>query len=640
MLLERSPLLPLLPQARVLSTPGVDRMLGWTVATLAGLGAYDSVTGASAVTQLLPAAGSSTVNVVAGDPLLFLFQLTGETYLPAGFEVQGTLPAGLTQTGTENSTTDSITGAAQEAGAFPLTLVAWENPGHTGFSARSLFILNVTLPPPPSIVTPPAGGGYAPGDFVILETGHTGGRAFTWSLNGEPLPAGEAPLFSRDGARRFLTAPATDPGPGWRSGGGFDDSTWTPAAGGIGYDNDPFGLADYRPFYAPPGVDMTSRMYGSGKPVAVHLRMPFTLPEDRPLSFLKLRVQCDDGFVAWINGTEVAAQNRNSSTFQWNSAASADVADTSAILFREIDLSRYLNLLRPGENLLAVQAMNRTATSPDFLFNCELAAGINATNSARLILPALQLADTGDYTVRVANPAGAVESGAAAVLLRPSIVSQPESATVAPGGSVELHVTAGGSPPFAYQWYEGKAGEISRPVEGATDESFTPPPLTATTRYWVRVSSPAGSADSTTAVLTVDDAADPFTVWQNASFPPEMLGDPALSGVSADPDGDGLPNGVEYLLGTSPLAASASPLAVSAGENGGITLTFTATAAQGPGYAGLTRLHTLESAADLAGPWTAVPDFTDIPGAGQTVTHSPAREGGRRFYRLRVRLAP
>src|SRR6187401_3425457 len=76
MLLQRSPVLPLLPEARIISTTGFREVLQWSITAIAGLGAFDSVTGASAVTQILPTAQSSTLNIVAGDPVFFLFQLT------------------------------------------------------------------------------------------------------------------------------------------------------------------------------------------------------------------------------------------------------------------------------------------------------------------------------------------------------------------------------------------------------------------------------------------------------------------------------------------------------------------------------------------------------------------------------------
>ena len=41
--------------------------------------------------------------------------------------------------------------------------------------------------------------------------------------------------------------------------------------------------------------------------------------------------------------------------------------------------------------LNAVQAMNESNTSSDFLFNCELAGGIDASSTRRLILPSVQV---------------------------------------------------------------------------------------------------------------------------------------------------------------------------------------------------------------------------------------------------------
>src|SRR5436190_19416634 len=75
MLLQRSPVLPLMPEARIISTTGFREVLQWSITAIAGLGAYDSVTGASAVTQLAPSPNSSSVNIVAGDPVFFLYQL-------------------------------------------------------------------------------------------------------------------------------------------------------------------------------------------------------------------------------------------------------------------------------------------------------------------------------------------------------------------------------------------------------------------------------------------------------------------------------------------------------------------------------------------------------------------------------------
>jgi PKD repeat protein len=65
-----------------------------------------------------------------------------------------------------------------------------------------------------------------------------------------------------------------------------------------------------------------------------------------------------------------------------------------------------------------------------------------------------------------------------------------------------LSVTATGTPTLSYQWYRGASGDVSTPV-GSNGPTFTTPTLTATAAYWVRVSNGCGSADSSTATVTV-----------------------------------------------------------------------------------------------------------------------------------------
>ncbi|WP_027346658.1 ExeM/NucH family extracellular endonuclease [Hamadaea tsunoensis] len=89
----------------------------------------------------------------------------------------------------------------------------------------------------------------------------------------------------------------------------------------------------------------------------------------------------------------------------------------------------------------------------------------------------------------------------AAAATAPSITTQPQDATVPTGGVATLTVAATGTGPLTYQWYAGTAGDTGTPV--GTGDSFTTPALAATTSYWVRVTGPAGAADSRTATVTV-----------------------------------------------------------------------------------------------------------------------------------------
>ncbi|HYS53863.1 MAG TPA: SBBP repeat-containing protein [Thermoanaerobaculia bacterium] len=93
----------------------------------------------------------------------------------------------------------------------------------------------------------------------------------------------------------------------------------------------------------------------------------------------------------------------------------------------------------------------------------------------------------------------------------PTITSHPQSQTIAFGQMATMSVSATGPGPISYQWYVGASGTTSNPIGGATSSSYTTPALTNTTRYWVRVSNAADSADSYTATISVSFTDDPLT---------------------------------------------------------------------------------------------------------------------------------
>ena len=82
----------------------------------------------------------------------------------------------------------------------------------------------------------------------------------------------------------------------------------------------------------------------------------------------------DDGFVAYINGMEVASRNAPA-TVAWNSAADAARDDANALIYKEIDISDYISALQAGGNVLAIQVLNVSARDDDLLLIPELVAG-------------------------------------------------------------------------------------------------------------------------------------------------------------------------------------------------------------------------------------------------------------------------
>ena len=104
-----------------------------------------------------------------------------------------------------------------------------------------------------------------------------------------------------------------------------------------------------------------------------YARLPFTVANPAEFEFLTLRVKSDAGFVAYLNGVEIARANAPDPP-QWNSTATAERLDSEAVQFDEFDLSRKLGLLRVGENVLAIHGLNASAADSDFLLLPELVA--------------------------------------------------------------------------------------------------------------------------------------------------------------------------------------------------------------------------------------------------------------------------
>ncbi len=118
------------------------------------------------------------------------------------------------------------------------------------------------------------------------------------------------------------------------------------------------------------GTDLLGAMYGAA--TSAFVRVPFTVADPAAYTTLFLRMRYDDGFVAYMNGVEVA--RRNAPATLTNSAHSlASRPGTSALVIDSINISSYLSLLVPGENVLAFHGLSYAPTSSDFLLSAELA---------------------------------------------------------------------------------------------------------------------------------------------------------------------------------------------------------------------------------------------------------------------------
>ena len=135
-------------------------------------------------------------------------------------------------------------------------------------------------------------------------------------------------------------------------------------------------------------------------------------------------------------------------------------------------------------------------------------ANIAGATTSSYTISSAQTTDVGSYTAVATNVAGSTTSAAAtltvnAAAVKPSITTQPQSATVNAGGSVSFSVVASGSPAPTYQWLKGGAT-----IAGATGSTYSIASVQASDAgsYSVAVSNSAGSVTSAAATLTVQAA--------------------------------------------------------------------------------------------------------------------------------------
>ncbi|MGB2821047.1 MAG: lamin tail domain-containing protein, partial [Phycisphaerae bacterium] len=139
--------------------------------------------------------------------------------------------------------------------------------------------------------------------------------------------------------------------------------TEVPAGLGIGF-------SDSQPaFDSLIRTDVGDEMQGTN--ASLWVRIEFEGGDLAACDSLLLRMKYDDGFIAYLNDTEVARRNADNPV-AWNTAASAEHPDAQAVVFEDIDISAWIGSLQPGSNLLAIHCQNLGAGDADLLIVPEL----------------------------------------------------------------------------------------------------------------------------------------------------------------------------------------------------------------------------------------------------------------------------
>lgn len=154
---------------------------------------------------------------------------------------------------------------------------------------------------------------------------------------------------------------------GWNVSPAYSDSAWTSAATAIGYDT---GGGLLTLLGASPSGNCQTALRNVN--TSLLFRATFTVANPSQFSSYKLRMKYEDGFVAFVNGTQVGQAN-NPASLTYNAAASAALDETIVNAWTEFTIPA--NLIQTGTNLLAIQGLNSSLSSSDFLLLPEIQAG-------------------------------------------------------------------------------------------------------------------------------------------------------------------------------------------------------------------------------------------------------------------------
>ena len=198
-----------------------------------------------------------------------------------------------------------------------------------------------------TLPTPGVANAYVPSETIVTET------------------------LVAESDEKIVVVPTEDIGSAWQSDLVYDTAgwhTWDGEPGAIGFDS---GDGAYVPLI---GLDLEAEMDDIN--ATCYVRIPFNYSGDpAELVSMSLNVRYDDGFIAYLNGTEIRRENFNpDEPPQWNSEANDIHDDALAVDLVSFDVTSHIGALNVGENLLALHVLNEVPGSSDVLLSAELVA--------------------------------------------------------------------------------------------------------------------------------------------------------------------------------------------------------------------------------------------------------------------------
>ena len=182
------------------------------------------------------------------------------------------------------------------------------------------------------------------------------------SATSAPVAVAVAPRLVPSGAGWRFLDDGSNQGSAWRN-PSFNDSSWTNGPAQLGYgDGDEATL-----------VSRTNAIGGTN--ITFYFRHRFQMGSVAGLTNLVLRVLRDDGAIVYLNGLEVFRSNMPTGAVDYRTTAT-DVVEEG--IFHAVHLNP--SLLIEGENVLAVEIHQVSATSSDVSFDLELRPNVPPTS--------------------------------------------------------------------------------------------------------------------------------------------------------------------------------------------------------------------------------------------------------------------
>ena len=200
---------------------------------------------------------------------------------------------------------------------------------------------------------------YWPWDNFTSQNYHTN---FKLSKNGEELGLfranqGETYLLIEEGALWKYLDDGTNQGSTWTD-INFNDNSWHEGYAELGYgDGDENTVVEY-------GQD------AQNKYITTYFRHSFNINNVENIQNLILRLKRDDGVVVYLNGDEIIRNNMPQGAIHFDTFANTSASPGNENLFYTWSIAS--DLLRDGQNILAVEIHQASGSSADISFDLEL----------------------------------------------------------------------------------------------------------------------------------------------------------------------------------------------------------------------------------------------------------------------------